>query len=151
MKYKSSFTQPVKLSIFLLLLFWAVNCLVITNSNGLHDALVFSALMLAFTTIFVLAMVKGTNIVVENNSVTYSQMSVLRTTMDIGKINKIQKDLMGGLYKSLSLVSEENGKSKNIKISTVTFKNETLKLFVADLTKQNPKIFVDSSVDELLS
>ncbi len=151
MKYKSNITKQIKLSILLLLLFWVVNFIAIINSNGYKDAIVFSSLMLGFIIVFVLAFVKGIYIVVKNNNVEYVHMFVLRKVVEISKIIKIQKGMIGGLYTSLLLVYEDGGKLKDIKIVTLTFKEDTLKQFVSDLKIQNPHISIDQSADEFIS
>lgn len=151
MKYKSSLTKQIILTIIILFMFWVINFLVIINSNGVKDAIIFSSLMIAFAIVFVSAFVKGIYITIENNIVKYVHMFVLRKSVEIGKINKIQKSLMSGLYTSLSLVYEENGKVKDIKIATLTFKKDTLKQFISDLKKQNPQIEVDQSANEFIS
>jgi hypothetical protein len=151
MKYTSSLTKGIKLATLLLLLFWVVNSLVIINSNGIRDAMVFSLLMFGFVIAFILVFVSGIYITVANNNVKYVHMFLLRTVVEIGKIHKLEKSLMGGLYKSLSLIYEDNGKVKDIKISTLTFNNDTLKQFVSDLKKQNPQIDVDQSATDLIS
>jgi len=150
MKYKSSLTKSIKLTILILLLFWIVNFLAIINSNGIKDALVFSIFMLCFAIIFVSAFVKGVFLVIENNRVKYVHMFILRKIVEIGQISKIQKGLMGGLYNSLSLVYKDNEKLKDIKITTLTFSKNTLKRFISDLKNKNPKIEIDQSINEFL-
>lgn len=151
MKYNSSFTKPIKLTILILFLFWAINTLVIINTNGIRDAVISSIFMLAFAIFFVSAFVKGIYVVVENDTVKYVHMWILRKRIEIGRISKIQKSLMGGMYSSLSLIYEDNGKPADIKIGTITFKKENLKQFILDLRRQNPKIDLDQSVNELIS
>ena len=151
MKYKSSFNKEIKITILLLSLFWVVNFLAIINSNGIKDVLAFSVFMLIFAVTYISFLVKGIYIVVENNSVKYIHMFFLRREVEITKINKIQTGTMGGFYKSLSLIYEGNGEVNDIKIGTLTFKKDTLKQFVMDLTKQNPQIDLDESAMEIIS
>ncbi len=151
MKYKSSLTKPITFAIIILLLFWVVNFWVIINSNDMKDAIVFSALMFGFLIVFVSVLVKGIYVIIENNSVKYVHMFVLRKAVEIAKINKIQKSLIGGFYNSLSLIYEENGKIKDIKIITLTFRKDILKKFVSDLKIQNPGMVIDQSVNEFIS
>jgi hypothetical protein len=151
MKYKSNITKPIKLSILLLLLFWVVNFIAIISSNGYKDAIVFSMFMLVFMIIFISAFVKGTYIVLKDKKVEYVHMFALRKLIEISKITKIQKGMVSGFYTSLSLVYEDGGKLKDIKIITLTFKNDTLRQFVSDLKNQNSNLDVDSSVNELLT
>lgn len=151
MIYKSSCTREIKLTILFLFLFWLINTMVIINSNGIQDAIVSSVLMIIFAFVFVSAFVKGIYVVMENNYIKYVHMFLLRKTVDMGKITKIQMDLMGGLYKSISLVYLENGKEKKVKISAITFKKNILKQFISDLKNQNNNIEIDESVDKFLS
>lgn len=151
MKYKSSFTKGIKLAVLILLLFWLVNTFVTINSNGIKDVIVSSTFMLVFIAIFILAFTKATYIVVKNKSIKYVRMFILRNSVEIEKINKIQKDIAGGLYTSLLLAYKDGGKLKNIKIVTLTFKNDTLRQFVSDLKNRNPQIEVDESVNELIT
>ena len=147
MKYKSSLTREIKLAIILLILFWIINFFVIKNSNGIKDTVMFSLLMLCFITVFTLAFAKGIYIAIENSNVKYVSMFVLRKSVNIRKINRIQKGLMGGIYKTLLLMYEDNGKIDDMKIATLTFKKETLKQFESDLKNQNPNITIDQAVN----
>ncbi len=149
MKYKSNVTKQIKLSILFLILFWIVNFIAITNNNGYKDALVFSLFMLAFTVVFILTFVRGIYLVIENNEVKYVHMFLLRKNVEISKISTIKKAFMGGLYTSLSLGYEDNGKEKEMKIATLSFKNNTLKQFVSDLKNQKQSINVDPLISEL--
>lgn len=135
----------------LLLLFWVGNILAILNSSGIKDAIVFSVLMIIFAVVFISAFVKGVYIVVENNSVKYVHMFLLKKEAEITKINKIQKTIMGGMYNSLSLIYEDNEGIKDIKISVLSFKKDVLKQLLADLKIQNPHIEIDQSVNEFIS
>lgn len=149
MKYQSNATKGIKLAIILLFLFWVANFFVIINTNGIKDATVFSVIMIVFAIVFISLFLKGIYIVIEANNVKYVHMFLLRKLMPIEEIRKIQKGSMGGTYTSLSLIGEKNGDAKEIKISTVSFKKETLKQFVVDLKKQNPQIEIDKSVDKM--
>ncbi len=151
MKYKSSLTKEIKLAILLLLLFWVINILVIINSNGIKDAIIASLLIFGFAIVFVSALVRGIYIVIENNSVKYVHMFLLKKTLEIVKINEIQKGSIKGVFKALLLIYTENGKVKHMKISLLTFKKETLKQFVSDLKKQNPQINIAQSASEFIS
>ena len=146
MKYKSSFTKPIIIATILLLLFWAVNFMVIVSSNGIKEATVFSVFMLIFAFAFILVFVKGIYLSLENNTVKYVHMFLIKKGIEVQKIHKIQKGSMAGLYSSLSLVYEESGQIKDMKIITIIFKQDTLKQFVSDLKTQNPKIEIDQSV-----
>ena len=146
MEYKSSFTTPIISAIIILFLFWLINFLVIIKSNGIGDVIAFSSLMVIFAVVFISFLVRGIYIVVENNNVKYVHMFFLRREVEIAKINKIKKSIMSGMYSSLSLLYQDNGKAKDIKISTFSFKNDTLKQFLSDLKTQNPKIEIDQSI-----
>jgi|SRR5581483_2038217 len=146
MKYKSGFTTPIISAIIILFLFWLINFLVILKSNGTGDVITFSLLMIAFAIVFISFLVKGIYVVVENNKVRYVHMFFLKKEIEIIKINSIKKSLVSGIYNSLSLVYEDGGEAKDIKISTFSFKNDTLKQLISDLKTRNPKIEVDQSV-----
>jgi hypothetical protein len=149
MKYQSSITKAIKLTVVVLFLFWLINTLVIINTNGIKDTVVSSVLMFIFAIVFISAFVKGIYVVIENNSLKYVHMFVLRKSIPVEKIKKIQKSLMGGMYTSLSLISDGDN-IKEIKIVTITFKKDTLKRFVSDLKRQNPQIEIDQSVNEFI-
>lgn len=151
MKFKSSLTKEIKLSIFLLLLFLVINISPIINSNGIEDIIIPSLLMVVFIILYVVMLVNGNYLVIEKNSVKHVRMFALRKILEIEKINKIQKGSIGGLYKSLSLIYEENGNVKYLKIALVTFNKDTIKQFVSELIKQNPRIVVDQSASEFMA
>ncbi len=150
MKYKSHLTNGIKVGIVIILLFWVANIMAIITTVSIADAIIFSSLLLVFATFYILALVKGIYLVIENNRVKYIHMFLRKRMVEIGKINKIQKDLYWG-YPSLSLIYEEDGKLKDIKILTSTFKKDTLKQFVFDLKNQNPGIDIDKAVNDLVS
>ena len=59
-------------------------------------------------------------------------MFLWKQNVEIANIKKIQKGSMGGLYSALVVLYEENGKPKELKISTITFKKGTWAKFVSD-------------------
>ncbi|MFA6105427.1 MAG: hypothetical protein WC725_02390 [Patescibacteria group bacterium] len=91
MKYKSSLTNEIKITIIVLLLFWVINISVITNTNGVRDALGFSLLMFGFAVAYILALTKGAYLIIENNGVKYVHLFVIRRIVEIKKIVKYKK------------------------------------------------------------
>ena len=150
MKYKSNITKEIKITISVLLLYWLFSVLISLKNNGIGDIAIMSVFILGFSVIFISAFVNGTYLVIENNSVTYVLMYVLKEKAEISKLQKIQKGSIGGVFKSLLLTYEDNGEVKDIKISLISFKKDTLKKIVSDLKMKSPHINVDESANELM-
>lgn len=148
MRYKSSLTKEVKLSILIIFFFWVFNIWFSSGSNSIGSIIEISLLILIFTTVFIYALIGATYVLIEDNKVKYIHMFLRRGAPEIRMINGIRIGLIGGVYKSLLLVYSENEIEKEMKIGITTFKKNTLKQLILDLKSQNNNIEIDKSVDE---
>lgn len=146
-KYSSSITGEVKFFIVSFLSFWMFMTLVSIDSNGIGSTVSLSIFLFVFVTVLSYALVKYTYLTVDNNKVKYVHTFVQREELEINQIKKIQKGIIGGLFKFLLLTYEIHGKTKQMKISPLTFKKETLKQFILELKRKNPQIDLDQSVN----
>jgi hypothetical protein len=151
MKYKSSFTNEIKIAVMVLVSYWLVNTWVASSNNNLSDTISLSVAILLLALAFLMALTKFTYLVIEDSQVKYVPMFFQRGRLEISKVQTIQKGVIGGLFKFLFLTYEDSGKVKRMKVSPITFKKDTLKQFVSDLKTKNPQVVIDSSTNELIA